>query len=36
MKTFTATLLGAVASAELMTDRDYNFMRYVSQHNKMY
>jgi len=36
MKTFFATLLAAVATAELMTPLDYEFMRYVSQHNKMY
>jgi len=36
MKTFTASLFAAVASAELMTSMDYAFMRYISTHSKMY
>lgn len=37
MKTFIATLLAAVTSAEqLMTTLDYDFMRYVTQHGKFY
>ena len=37
MKTFAAVAaLGAVASATLMEKIDYDFMRFVSSHNKMY
>lgn len=37
MKTFAAVAtLGAVASATLMQKLDYDFMRFVSAHNKMY
>ena len=36
MKTFAASLFAAVASAELMTQFDYEFMRYVSDHGKQY
>ena len=36
MKTFSATLLAAVASAKAMTTLDYDFMRHVSQQNKFY
>ena len=36
MKTFTASLLAAVSSAELLTNFDYKFMKFISEHNKIY
>jgi len=36
MKAFAAALYMAMAQAELMHKVDYDFMRYVSTHNKMY
>ena len=37
MKTFAAVAaFGAVASATMMTKTDYDFMRWISKHNKMY
>ncbi len=37
MKTFAAALFAAVAqSAELMTETDYKFMAFISEHGKMY
>ena len=36
MKALTASLFAAVATAELMTKMDYDFMRYVSEHGKHY
>ena len=36
MKTFAATLLATAASASLMTKLDYEFMKYITEFNKMY
>ena len=36
MKVFAAALFASAASATLMTKMDYDFMRYVSTHNKFY
>ena len=36
MKTFAAALFASAANAAIMTQMDYDFMRYVSAHNKFY
>ena len=36
MKTFAAALFVSAANAAIMTQLDYDFMRYVSMHNKFY
>lgn len=36
MKTFAAALFASAANAAIMIQLDYDFMRYVSTHNKFY
>ena len=36
MKSFALALFGAVATAKTMSHLDYDFMRYISNHNKFY